>query len=82
MSRQAEQEPDEPAVKSSRVKTTVDPRAGESTHIIFGFRRARETPPAGELKIVPVSEIDMALPGPRVVIPVFSYDGDVSLITM
>lgn len=67
---------------SGGVETAVDPGTGKSTHVIFGFHRGCETSLAGEFKVVPVGEIDMALPGPGVGIAVFPYDRDESLVTM
>ena len=60
----------------------IDPGAGEPTHVFFGFQRCRKTPLAGELKVLPVREVDMPVPRPRVGFAVLAHYSDKSLIAM
>jgi len=60
----------------------IDPGAGESTHVFFGFQRGRKTPLASEFKILPVGKVNMPVPRPRVGFAVLAHYSDKSLIAM
>jgi len=60
----------------------IDAVAGESTHVVFGFGCGRETSLAGEFKLLPIGEVDVALPGPCVGVPVFTDCCEVGLVTV
>ena len=64
------------------IQLIINAGAGKSAHVVFRFRRRRKTSLAGEFKILPVSEVDMSLPGPRIGFAIFSEHSDEGLIAV
>ncbi len=60
------------------VQLIVDAGTGKPAHVVFRLRRRRKASLAGEFKVLPVSEVDMPLPGPRLgftILAQYSYKG-------
>ena len=60
------------------VQLIIDAGTGKAAHVVFRFRRRRKASLAGEFKVLPVSEVDMSLPGPRLgfaILSQYSYEG-------
>ena len=60
------------------VQLIVDAGTGKPAHVVFRLRRRRKASLAGEFKVLPVSEVDMPLPGPRLgftILAQYSYEG-------
>jgi hypothetical protein len=65
-----------------RLHLAIDAGAGEATHVVFGFSGGGEIPLARELKISPISEVNVSFPSPGVVVPVSPHYRDESLVAV
>ena len=70
------------AVGLHEAKPAIDAGAGESAQVIFSFHGGGKTPLAGKLAIIPVGEIDVAFPAPRVAVPVALQYPDEGLVAV